>query len=351
MAYFQHLLFFCLLLKFSHAALTLPEASQSLWLTIAYPPNEFGDAGAIVKVDPQTGSWTLAGKFKWPGQLNARPYFYDPAMSFDPESGLLYLCFGADFGFVVVVDVENVKVIDHFMHSDPFFIGYTNMKYVHSSNTLVGTSPVGNDDGIFSFGTLNLASHKYVNQSLILFKAMMDDSDFYDPQTNIYFVQADYDQRTNPMCPGGTELCILHIDSQTGHLLRTVKSNYTIYQFSHNGASSSVSSVLAWIEGFESFCPSSQSSFLFANVNLLTGSATPLACLESSIIIQEEPWISCFSDDDTLFATGSRFAQMTQLLVIDVKTGHVLLNGTLPGLAKELHAAEGMYYIWDMTFI
>ena len=58
--------------------------------------------------------------------------------------------------------------------------------------------------------------------------------------------------------------------------------------------------------------------------------------------------VGSFSADDSLFATGSRFAQTTQLIVFDVATGKQKLNTGLPGLAKHLHSADGFYWIWAM---
>jgi hypothetical protein len=242
--------------------------------------------------------------------------------------------------------MQNAKVSQHFMHSDPFFVGFTNFK-LNGAGDLVGTSPVGNDNGIFSFGRLDVSTHKYVNQSLVKFKAMMDDSDYFDRPSETYYVQADYDQRKHPMCPGGKELCLLAIDANTGALKTTVLTNYTVYKFDNTDPATKVQ---AWIEGFNSFCPGSQSDFVFGTVDLTTGKAVPHSCVSKKLVIQEEPWMSAFSPSGSLFMTGSRYAQTTQLLAFDTKTGATTLDTSLPGLAKALHPAEGFYYIWGLGF-
>jgi len=174
---------------------------------------------------------------------------------------------------------------------------------------------------------------------LILFKAMMDDTEYYDPSSEMYYVQADYDQRPNPVCPGGQELCILGIDATNGALISVVKSNYTVYKWAGEGGTSPTSA-LGWIEGMQFCSKTSQSGFLFGEVNLETGDITPGPCVPDGLVIQEQPWISGFSNDGSLFATGSRFSDDTQFLVLDVGTGGLLVNTTLPGLAQKLGNLE-----------
>lgn len=176
---------------------------------------------------------------------------------------------------------------------------------------------------------------------------MMDDTDFLDESTNTYYCQASYDQRKNPVCQGGKTLCILQIDSQTGDLRQTIPSNYTIYKMSQT---SHPKQVLAWVQGGLHPCNSSQ-SFRFAFVDLTNAGIQWLACLEEDIVIQEQPWIADFNTNATLFSTGSRYAQTTQLFTFDPKTGKKVMETSLPGLAKELHPAEGFYYLWGINYM
>jgi len=44
-----------------------------LRLTIAYCPTLTTGAGAIVTVDPQTGTWTIDSTFKWPADIFGCP--------------------------------------------------------------------------------------------------------------------------------------------------------------------------------------------------------------------------------------------------------------------------------------
>jgi hypothetical protein len=149
------------------------------------------------------------------------------------------------------------SVVAHWLHNDPFFIGYTSFAVDDQDGTLIGTSPVGNLDGSFSWGTLDLQSRAYTNQSLLKFKAMMDDSLLYESATDTAFVQADYDLRSNGPCPGGQELCLLNIEASTGKVRDVKTTPYTVYKYAH-GANST--SAVAFLEDSSGRCTNSTSS-------------------------------------------------------------------------------------------
>lgn len=115
---------------------------------------------------------------------------------------------------MAIYDVSKPALVDHFMHKDIFFVGFTSFALNKQKNALIGTSPVGNLDGSFSYGTLDVASHGYKNQTLLKFKAMMDDSFLFESSTDSAYVQADYDLRANGPCPGinfRIECCIFGV--------------------------------------------------------------------------------------------------------------------------------------------
>lgn len=52
----------------------------------------------------------------------------------------------------------------------------------------------------------------------------------------------------------------------------------------------------------------------------------------------------------SIFANSS-LHQNTQLLVVDVASGGVILNSKLAGLAQQLRAADGFLYVWAIDFL
>lgn len=306
-----------------------------------------GEAAAV-KVDPQTGAWSIVGTFKLPGVFG-NPYNFSPSYSFDHVNKKLYLQYQNDLGYTAVIDLQSGKWLDGFQHHDPFFVGFTSFAVDHQAQKLIGTSPSGALDGTFSFGELDLATRGYKNESLLRFKALMDDSHLLDQSTNTYYCQADYDQRKRGLCRGGETLCLLDIDSTNGNVRDIQVANYTIYKYSKQ---TNPPHMLAFVEGSEGHCKVTQNGgdFLFGTVDLSTGKMVPKTCLASNLVLQEDEWIGAFTSDDKYFATGSRFAQTTQLIVFDVETGKEALSTSLPGLAKALKTADGFYWIWAMEF-
>jgi hypothetical protein len=90
------------------------QRGEKALLCVAYPPDEFGSAGAVVSVDPQTGAWDIVGRFKWPAAVFGRPALYDPAYYFDSGSQKLFLDFGADFGYLIGVQTPCWPPTSHF---------------------------------------------------------------------------------------------------------------------------------------------------------------------------------------------------------------------------------------------
>lgn len=107
------------------------------------------------------------------------------------------------------------------------------------------------------------------------------------------------------------------------------------------------------MEGFADLCKHPYNDFLFASVDLSTATATPISCIPTDVTVQMDEWISSFSLDGTLFATGSGDAETGsgQLLVFHVPSGQLLLNSTLPGLAQELKSADNFFFVWSVDFV
>lgn len=220
-------------------------------------PTYFTNGAAVVEVDVTNGAYKILGHVALPGVFGS-PDGWDPTYAFDRDNSYLYLDYQDDFGYLAIYDLHKVALVDHFMHKDIFFVGFTSFALNKQKNTLIGTSPVGNGNGEvcafvitpyyllltlsitqFSYGTLDVASHRYKNQTLLKFKAMMDDSLLFESSTDSVYVQADYDMRPNGLCTGGGVLCQLNIQASTGLIRSITATNYTVYKYAHDANSTS----------------------------------------------------------------------------------------------------------------
>eukprot|EP01094_Clydonella_sp_ATCC50884_P000273 TRINITY_DN1021_c0_g1_i2.p1 TRINITY_DN1021_c0_g1~~TRINITY_DN1021_c0_g1_i2.p1 ORF type:complete len:336 (+),score=71.36 TRINITY_DN1021_c0_g1_i2:100-1107(+) len=319
-----------------------------------FASQDFTSEGAVIAVDPLTGNYTIVGKFMWPpNAIFGCAALYDPTVTFDRPSHNLYLDFGDDFGLLVTVNVEQAKVVEETSPHDLFFVGFTNMQFDPNTKRLFGMSPTGTRDGegAFQFGSLDPSAidGDYQNISVIPYRAMMDDTEYL--ASGKYWVQASYDKRhESEWCDPNNDaaLCLLQVDQKSGELLSSTFTNYTVYKFADTPNANGT--VLSFMFGFEGLCRHPYEDFLFANVNLTSAEATPIACIPQKVTIQEDEWISSFSQDRSMFATASGFGSELQFLSFNATTGAVLANTDLPNLAKTLGAAEGLVFIWGVDF-
>jgi len=341
-------LMFCLLLFFITFASA--QTTGTLTLTIAYCPTLFTGAGALVTVDAATGNWTIKSIFDWPDEIIGCPLIYDAIVTFDVPSGLLYMYFTAD-DLLTLLDMNSGKVKTYVEPSDPFFTGFENMAWVQSENVLKGFSGIPDDNGRYQYGYLT-TDGQYTGKAQLPFKAMMDDSHYYDEQNEIYWVQASYDQRPTICGPDDSSLCLLSVDASSGDLKNAVYTNFTIYKYGPQLGSVSTQR-LAWMEGFEDLCQHPYNDYLFAQVDLMKASAKPIACIPQNVTVHMDEWICSFSLDGKLFATGSGDAETgtPQLLIFDTQTANTVLNSRLDGLAERLKSAENLFVIWSVDWV
>jgi len=324
-------------------------------LTVAYCPTLYSSGGAVVSVDISTGAWSVVGKFEWPkGVFTGCLIEEDPTIYFDTSSSLLYLDVIDDFGAVIVLDVASAKVSTLVNSKDAFFTGFLNFA-VDQSGVLLGFSGTATqngycNDGCIQVGDFFLSSGKYTSLANIPFKAIMDDSHFLDSSKNVVYVQASYDLRAKSCGPTQSSLCMLMIDSQTGALNGSIFTNFTVYKYGSSVQSNG--NLLSFIEGFSHLCQHPYDDYLFAQVNLATATATPIACIPKNVTIDMDEWISSFSLDGAWMATSSGNAEGDdpQVLVFSTQSGALVLNSTLTGLSKALGADLGLFDVWSADF-
>jgi hypothetical protein len=213
---------------------------------------------------------------------------------------------------------------------------------------LIGEQPTGHDDGEFQFAKFHPIKGDVIELDWLPFRALMDDSHFFNSTTKKYYVQGSYDKRPQKCAPKDSDLCLLQIDAGTGKLETAKYTNWTVYKY---GKQLSDGTILAFVEGFDELCKHPYNNYLFAKVNLNTATATPIACISRDVTIQMDEWISSFSKDQSLFATGSRFGGNAQFLVLNTTNAQTVINSKLEGLDKALGTQLGLYWIWSVDFL
>jgi hypothetical protein len=250
--------------------------------------------------------------------------------------------------------VKRGTIVQTVKPQNEFFTGFENMAYINSSLVQGCYATVEKsgacDNGCFAFASLQTPSGGFQKLQHILFKALLDDSHYYDAKSHSYYVQASYDLRPLKCAPVASDLCLLQIDASTGVIRNATYTNYTVYGYSDK--TNAQGARLAWVEGFDSLCQHPYNNFLFANVNLATAKATPIACIASDVTVDMDEWIASFSLDDALFATGSGNAETgeVELLVFDTATAHTVLNTKLKGLPAALGAYLKLVWVWGVDF-
>lgn len=103
------------------------------------------------------------------------PANYDPTVAFDRSTNNLYLDFQDDFGELVVLDVQDAKVLSHTKPKDEFWVGFTNMGFDSSSSLLRGLAPTGtrNGEGEFLFSTLSPSNGVVQSLKDVPYRAIM----------------------------------------------------------------------------------------------------------------------------------------------------------------------------------
>jgi len=205
-------------------------------------------------------------------------------------------------------------------------------------------------DGCFAFSQLEVPGGQYKKIQDIPFKAILDDSHYFDPTSNVLWVQGSYDLRTSNRCaPVDSDECLLQIDVNTGDLLSAMWTNWTIYKYAQLNDDGTI---LSWMYGLEGLCKNND--FLFAKVNLTDATAIPIACIPKNVTVDMDEWIASFSLDSTLMATGfgdARTGSFSQLLVFNTSDASVVLNTNLTGLAEALKSAKKLFGIWSIDFV
>jgi len=326
-----------------------------VYLTVTYCPTAFTSMGAVVSVDysnPKNLQFEIINTFKWPHSFGC-VIESDPLFALDKDSERMYFQFN-DFDLEIVsLDLNTGEIYDNFKSSDIWFTGYENFYYephffYPALKGLSGTVTQSGfcSDGCYQFGTMEIGGN-YKKLQNIPFQAVMDDSNFFDSDKSLYYVQASYDLRVNPCGPDDYSLCLLAIDTTTGNLkAANYTPSWTGYHF-HN-VKNSDGTVLTWSFSTSSTC---NDTYMFGNLDLEKVKMTQISCVDKSVVIDMDEWVTAFSPDKSILATGSgdAYAGVGQLIIFDVKTAKVLVNSQLNGLKKMLNAYSGLFDIFSVS--
>lgn len=356
---------YCIVVSTALACLALTasvNASPNVRLTVSYCPGLFAGLGAVVSVDPNGGGAfdIVQGGWKWPDSGGVGcPENEDPNM-LATSSGSMLLDFTTNFGFMVEVDAANSGNVTHAVTATSTnalaFDGFTS--WAVQDGDFVGITPAASQhgfcsDGCFAYGTETWPAGVYTQQQLVPFKAAMTNVAFLDTSGTYYF-QGSYPLVSKWACSETqSDECLVALDAGTGDIISSVGPNsYTVYSF-HSTASQD-GTVLAFVFGFEDKCKHPYNDFAFANVNLTSGEASFIACMDKSVSINTNPNVGNFSPDGKLFATGSGNSETgeVQLIVLDTATGAKVLDSTLPGLKTALKVSKQAPFInvWGISW-
>jgi hypothetical protein len=338
--------------------------ADELLLTVAYCPTAFTGAGALVSVDTSTGAYSIKSTFDWPAEIFGCPALYDPAVTSSKQSKKVYLDFIDEFGLMVELDTVAGKVSGSTQPDDEFFHGFTAFvpPLSSSSNVIYGTTPTVEkkgspycSDGCFQIAGLTLGSGAYANVTDVPFKEAADDVALA-VNGSLYVTQMADDLRPDGQrcAPAESDECLVTVDLASGELVSAHYTNYTIYQFADApvGAASGAAMYLTWMFGFEEKCRHPYNDFLFAQVDIESAAAVPIACIPHNVTVDFQEWISSFSSDQSLFATASGDSEgdPSQLLVFSTKDGSVVVDSDLGELPRMLHAWSKLVFIWGVDF-
>jgi hypothetical protein len=238
----------------------------------------------VVSVDTVTADYKVIADIELPigkllnGSLERRSFSHlligdrqlcdiqaDPAVFFDKTTNLLYLDYIQDYGKAVIIDLVKGTVAGEITPNDPFFVGFVSFYFGKDSGLfgkkfLRGLHPTVTQDGLCNDGcyqmeTIFTDGKSEKPSNLVLFKALMDDVDFYHDSQNNYYVQMSYDLRnatTRCQTPSNSSLCLVVIDEETGAVKKSTFTDYTVYKFVEFGATD-LTAVTAFVEGGLSF--------------------------------------------------------------------------------------------------
>jgi hypothetical protein len=331
-------------------------------LVVSYCPTDFTNHGAIVDVDPLTGAWTIETKFRFPDGVFGCSADYTPSYTFDPnDSHMIWFDFTSNAGYFVGVDLRhgNTTTVNS---NDAFFTGFLDFAEWPSDQTLRGITSTVTESGYCSdacvgFGTQDLSKRdhgKYRQLATLPFRETADDARYVDRAHGVLYFQAAYDLNNIGCAPQAFEQCMLAVNTTDGSLLSAKYSPQQYQVFKYGRGINDGGSIVAFMEGFNSFCgvPANGSAVAFGSIHFVTAIATPTACVPQSIVIDTDDWIASYSHDESILATasGNGEGDPPQFVAFNVSTGVPLVNTQLTGLPAALGADMGLIFIWGVEF-
>jgi hypothetical protein len=369
----------------SHLTSSSAATTPVVRLFIGYCPTDFSGAGAIVDMDPLTGTWVVTHPRV---DLPSSEVFgcvadYDPTFDFSQANpDQLWFDFVSDDAAFLQVNMAAGNVTK-LVSPDEFFTGFIDFKvFPDDSGALQGITGTVTQSGYCSDGCLgygiqntSLASHRRYRQiSTIPFKAGADDTSFVDWDAHTLAFQGSYDLRPTTCGPQSSSQCLVTIDTVDGSLLSAVYTpDYQVFKFDRSylqpaaaksaeqrmtpaAAAATSKEVLTFAAGNR--CGNGEGSgnnwtYQFLSIDMASANASVVSCVDPSLVLDEDQWVGGFSPSRELFATGSGNGNGDdpQVVVLNVTSGAMVVNTQLTGLAAALKAKMGLVFIWGLQVV
>ena len=103
--------------------------ADDIYLTIGFCPSYFSGKGAVVKVSPKDGSYSIQGIYSLPGFMgDSCPVLYDPNMLVNRDTQDTYLSFGDEWGMLGTINAVKAKMtsVKASCTDEWLFDGFTN---------------------------------------------------------------------------------------------------------------------------------------------------------------------------------------------------------------------------------
>jgi len=329
-------------------------------LTVSYCPTVFSGSGAVISVDPHTGNFTVEAKgWSWPDSGSwGCPENQDPDVLVDTDS--VWLQFTSDWGFTTEVSMKTGKVEKSFKGKtkELEFDGFTafTRKGFNFHGITPGVTEEGFcDDGCFQYGKQSTVTGEFVGEEYVPFKAAMTNVAHVDEDNNIFYTQCSYPLNDTVKCSNNdTDQCLVALDATTGAFLSSKLMNKVeIYSWAPHPDKDG--SMLAWVFGFMDVCKHPYNDFAFARVHPANATAELIACIPHNVTVDMDENIAAFTQDGTLFATGSGNAETghVQILVLEPSTGALALQTNLTGIKEALGVSTDAPFVnvWAVNWM
>ena len=182
-----------------------------VYLTLAYCPSAFSGEGAVVKVAPDTGAFSITRKFDLPDSSLGCPMLesvthlsdpqYRPQRRLGVRGRTVHWSWTSQWGRLTLIDLDSGRVAHRAKGTSAtgdIFDGFTSFAVGGADGkTNVGLSPHVTaygfcSDGCMRLGHQDVMSGVFTGLLPLPFKAAQSDVSYYDADRGVYYQQGSY---------------------------------------------------------------------------------------------------------------------------------------------------------------